>query len=764
MDNIYLFMLIAITVLAVVDIVVGVSNDAINFLNSAIGSKVISLRTIMIVASLGIFIGAVFSSGMMEVARKGIFVPAQFEFSEIMLIFMAVMITDILLLDFFNTLGLPTSTTVSIVFNLLGAAVVMSLIKISHSDAETFTDLGNYINTKTALTIISGILLSVLIAFTVGAIVQWISRLLFTFNYEKRIKNFGVIFGGVALTAITYFIFLKGLKGTPYYSELKGMLEGNEVFIILGSFVFWTIFSFLFEKITKKTVLLFVIAVGTFGLALAFSGNDLVNFIGVPMAAYHSYEAFIAGGMDPSMSMAILDKKVPAEPLLLFIAGGIMVLTLWFSKKAKTVAETEISLSRQGETHEKFEPNRLSRSVVKGTSQLSIYFSALVPNSIQESVAKSFKKSDIVLTKDQSIDAPAFDMIRASVNLMVAGVLIAIATSMKLPLSTTYVTFMVAMGTSLADRAWGRESAVYRVAGVLNVIGGWFGTAIGAFFAAGIVVFLINWNPKVMIPILLLLTTILLYRNYKSHKTKSNKVKDEDSLTKSESSSVQGVIQESAKNIASVVKRTNRIYSNAIVGLARQDLPLLKKSKKQVVKLTEEVDDLRDNIFYFIKNLDESSVEASSFYINVLGYLQDIMQSLDLISKVSYKHINNNHKKLKFNQVKELKEIDDKLELLFSDTEKAFKTESFEEIGNILTRKLEVISLVKTKIKRQVERTRTEESSPKNTTLYFSILLETKDLLNSTMNLLQEYHDSHDSSVEPATIDVIVDTDNEKSE
>lgn len=754
MENMYLLMLIAITILAVVDIVVGVSNDAINFLNSAIGSKVLSLRTIMIVASIGIFIGAVFSSGMMEVARKGIFNPGEFMFEEIMLIFMAVMITDILLLDFFNTLGLPTSTTVSIVFNLLGAAVVMSLIKISASDSQTLADLGSYINTSTAFTIISGILLSVFIAFTVGAIVQWISRFLFTFNYEKRLKNFGIIFGGVALTAITYFIFLKGLKGTPYYNDLKDMVEGNEFYIILGSFAFWTFFSFVFEKITKKTVLLFVIAVGTFGLALAFSGNDLVNFIGVPMAAYHSYEAWAATGMDPSMSMIVLDKKVPAEPLLLFISGGIMVITLWLSKKAKTVAETEISLSRQGETHEKFEPNRLSRSVVKGTSQLSEYFSVIVPKSIQEKVADSFRKPDVVLTKDQSIEAPAFDMIRASVNLMVAGILIAIATSMKLPLSTTYVTFMVAMGTSLADKAWGRESAVYRVAGVFNVIAGWFGTAIGAFIASGIVVFLINWNPKVMIPILLLLTVVLLYRNYKAHKKSTNKILEEDSLTKAESSSVQGVIQESAKNIAKVVKRTNRIYSNAIVGLAKQDLALLKKSKAQVVKLTAEIDDLRDNIFFFIKNLDESSVEASSFYINILGYLQDMSQSLEYISKVCHKHINNNHKKLKFSQVKELKAIDDKLEILFADTEKAFKSRSFEEIGAIIDEKIEVYDLVKEKIQKQVERTRSEESSPKNTTLYFSVLLETKDLLNATMNLLEEYHNSHDKTVEPATINV----------
>ncbi|KGL59227.1 phosphate:sodium symporter [Polaribacter sp. Hel1_33_49] len=708
----------------------------------------------MIVASLGIFIGAVFSSGMMEVARKGIFVPAQFEFGEIMLIFMAVMITDILLLDFFNTLGLPTSTTVSIVFNLLGAAVVMSLIKISHSESETIADLGNYINTAKAIEIITGILLSVVIAFSVGAFVQWVSRLIFTFNYEKRIKNFGVLFGGVALTAITYFIFLKGLKGTPYYKELKSLLDGNEIYIIIGSFVFWTLFSFIFEKLTKKTVLLVVIAIGTFGLALAFSGNDLVNFIGVPMAAYHSYEAWIAGGMDSTMSMAVLEKKVPAEPVLLFIAGTIMVLTLWFSKKAKTVAETEISLSRQGETHEKFEPNRISRAIVKVTSQLSSYFSAVVPSSISESLSKSFEKPNFTMTKNQSIEAPAFDMIRASVNLMVAGVLIAIATSMKLPLSTTYVTFMVAMGTSLADRAWGRESAVYRVAGVLNVIGGWFGTAIGAFIAAGIVVFLINFNAIVIIPILLLLTVILLYRNYKFHKTKSTKTIDEDSLSEAEGSSVQGVIHESAKNISKVVKRTNKIYSNTIDGLAKQELSLLKKSKNQVVKLSDEIDDLRDNITYFIKNLDASSLQASGFYINILGYLQDMSQSLEYISKISYRHINNNHKQLKSGQIKELKEIVDKLEVLFSDIEKAFKSESFEEIGVILNEKKMVYNLLNEKIEKQIERTRSEESSPKNTTLHFGLLLETKDLVDATMNLLEEYHNSFDSSIEPATISV----------
>ena len=745
MDNIYLLMLVALVILAVLDIVVGVSNDAINFLNSAIGSKAISMRTIMIVASLGIFVGAVYSSGLMEVARKGIFVPAMFTFDEIMMIFLAVMITDILLLDFFNTLGLPTSTTVSIVFNLLGAAIVISLIKIGANDEQSISDLGKYINKEKAIEIISGILLSVVIAFSVGALVQWISRRIFTFHFDKKMKHFGAVFGGVALAAILYFIFMKGLKGSPFYSNLKGFLEGNEYYIMIGSFVFFTLFSYAFQKITKKSILLVVIAVGTFGLALAFSGNDLVNFIGVPMAAYHSYEAWSSSGAAATeFTMEVLDKKMPAEPILLFIAGGIMVATLWFSKKAKTVAETELSLSRQNDTHEKFQPNMLSRSIVRGTTWLSNSLSGVIPKATQERINASFAKPDTKqLTKDQSIDAPAFDMIRASVNLMVAGVLISVATSMKLPLSTTYVTFMVAMGTSLADRAWGRESAVYRVAGVLNVIGGWFFTAFGALIAAGTVVFLINWNKEVMIPILLLLTAILLVRNYLSHKKKSNSTVDPKTLKKSESSTVQGIITESATNISNVVSRTNQIYTDVLKGLAKEDNSKLKKSKKGVAKLEAEVEELRDNIFFLIKNLDETSVRGSNFYITILAYLTDMAQSLEYISKKSYKHVNNNHKKLRFNQIKDLQEIDDSLSAVLTEIAEVFDSGKFERISYVLSRKEEVINQISEKIQSQIERTRTEESSPKNTSLYFNILLETKDLATGVMNLMEEYYTSY---------------------
>ena len=744
MDNIYLLMLVALAALAVVDIVVGVSNDAINFLNSAIGSKAISLRTIMIVASLGIFIGAVFSSGMMEVARKGIFNPGAFYFDEIMVIFMAVIITDILLLDFFNTLGLPTSTTVSIVFNLLGASIVMSLIKIGASDSETFADLSNYINTDKAITIISGILLSVVIAFSVGAFVQWISRVIFTFQFEKKIKNFGAFFGGIALTSITYFIFIKGLKGTPYYKDLSGILKSNEILVVLIAFVIFTIFSYLFQKISQKSILLVIILVGTFGLALAFSGNDLVNFIGVSMAAYHSYEAWSVSGIDPSLfSMEVLDKKVPAEPLLLFIAGGIMVVTLWFSKKAKSVAETEIGLSRQNDTHEKFNPNIVSRGLVNVFFGLSSAFSSVMPNSIKDKIEKSYERqSAFLITKDQSVNAPAFDMIRASVNLMVAGVLISIATAMKLPLSTTYVTFMVAMGTSLADRAWGRESAVYRVAGVVNVIGGWFLTALAALAASGVVVFLIQWNKVTMIPVLLLLTIILLARNFIAHKNKTTKVNPKQ-LKKSESSTVQGIISESADNIVNVISRTDKIYANFLKGLSTQNSDLLKKSKKGVAKLDSEIEELRDNIFFLIKNLDETSVRGSNFYISILANLTDIAQSLDFISKKSYKHVNNQHQKLKFNQFKDLQEIEDRFKILYKEIIDIFVSRKFERISFIIAQKEELVMFISEKINAQINRTRTEESSPKNTTLYFNILLETKDLLNSIMSLMDEYYTSY---------------------
>ena len=734
-------MLVALAVLAIVDLVVGVSNDAVNFLNSAIGSKAISVKNIMIIASLGVFFGAVTSSGMMEVARKGIFNPSMFMFQDIMFIFMAVMITDILLLDIFNSLGMPTSTTVSIVFELLGAAVCISLLKISANDGQSVSDIWNYINHKKALEIINGILLSVVVAFSVGALVQFVSRLIYSFNFEKRATYVNALFGGFAITAITYFIIIKGMKGTPFYNDVKFLIEGNTYAIIGGSFVVWSIISQLLIQVFKINILKLIIGVGTFSLAMAFSGNDLVNFVGVPIAAWNSYQAWeVSGVAADSFSMGILAKKVPSNVWLLLVAGAIMVITLWTSSKAQNVIKTGIDLSRQGEGHEKFQPNPLSRIVVRAAMAINTGISYIVPKSTLAFVDSKFQKPVISLTKDKTYELPAFDLVRAAVNLIVAGILISIATSMKLPLSTTYVTFMVAMGTSLADRAWGRESAVYRVAGVLNVIGGWFLTALTAFLSAALVAYLISWD-MIMIPILLAVVAFLIGRNTLIHRNKSKEVKKQEYIERAELITINGVIEESADHISEVATRVNKLYTNVVNDLANHDLNKLRKTDKHVGKLNDEIDGLKDGVFYFIKSLDDTSVQASRFYIMVLGYLQDAAQSISYISRASYKHVNNNHKNLKKGQLKDLKEIDIELTSLLQKVNDVFQKRSFDDLTSILIEKQELFKNVSASIEKQVERIRTDETSPKNTTLYFSVLLETKDLINALMNLLNTYEE-----------------------
>ena len=753
-ENIYIFMVIALGILAITDLVVGVSNDAVNFLNSALGSKAISFKTIMIVASIGIAFGAMSSSGMMEVARKGIFNPSEFVFAEIIIIFMAVMITDVLLLDFFNTLGMPTSTTVSIVFELLGAAVAIALVKVAN-DGGGIDALGSYINTGKATEIIVGILLSVAIAFTIGAIVQFLSRLLISFKFQEQPKWIGSIFGGFAITAIIYFILVKGLKSAEFLNgAITEYAATKTELFLLANFVLWSLVSWILTSVFKKNIYRIIIVLGTFALAMAFAGNDLVNFIGVPIAALQSFQDWHASGVAATdYSMGGLAEAVRTPTYLLLISGLVMIVTLWLSTKARYVTETEINLAREGDGEERFQPNYLSRQIVKFSIAAFDSISNVFPVNTKEKFNTRFTKPNNYVLKGKTQDQPAFDMVRASVNLMVASVLISIATSMKLPLSTTYVTFMVAMGSSLADRAWGSESAVYRVAGVLNVIGGWFFTAICAFVSAATIAYLIHLGGLVALIILLLIAGVLITRNYLSHSRKKEETKAEDSLRKAESSSIQGVIEESAANIANVIKRSNRIYSNSIQGLSKHDLDFLKKNKKQSKKLSNEIDGLRNDTFYFIKNLEEAHIGASNFYINIMDFLTDMSQSLEYIGKVSYNHVNNNHKKLKYNQIKELKEIDLKLEGIFNVTEKAFAERSFEQIGVILASKGELNQIVSEKINKQVSRTRTEESSPKNTTLYFSLLLESRDLIASMMQLLELYYAEHDSSVTPATIE-----------
>lgn len=755
MDNIYLIMIIALAILAIADLVVGVSNDAVNFLNSAIGSKAISFKTIMIVASLGIAFGALSSSGMMEVARKGIFVPGEFYFDEIMIIFMAVMITDILLLDFFNTLGLPTSTTVSIVFELLGAAVCMSLIKISNN-SDSILQLGKYINSEKATEIIIGILLSVVIAFTVGAIVQFASRYLLTFNFEKKAAWIGALFGGIAITSIAYFIIIKGLKGAAILPESFNQWAQGNLWQFLGAnLVTWTIVSWLSIAFLRTNIYKLIIVLGTFALAMAFAGNDLVNFIGVPMAAYQSYLAWMAefalnGTPASAFSMEILAAKVPTKPLLLLFAGIVMVLTLWFSEKARRVVKTSVDLSRQEEVKERFKPNWLAQNLVRGVIAINHGLNYVLPTTVKKNIAVKFAPT----TKSKILekDAPAFDMVRAAVNLVVASVLISIATGMKLPLSTTYVTFMVAMGTSLADRAWGSDSAVYRVAGVINVIGGWFMTAITAFVAAALMALLLFYFKAVALAVLLLLALLLIARGYLKGAKTAKEIKEEVQFKKAESNSVLGVIEESSTNVSTVMKRGGKLISNTIDGLARKDLKKLRATRDYSEKLSDEMEDLKNHVYYYIKNLDGKLPGASRFYLMVQDSLEDIVQSLTFISKAAYKHVKNGHKGLRFNQIRDLKEIEEKILLLFSNTKKEFDNKTLDNLPNIIKEKEALLSFISAEIEKQIQRTADPEESAKNSSLYFSLLLEFKDLVEGVMTMLEQFYVEYNNAQKPDII------------
>lgn len=746
METLYMAMLAILFAFAITDLVVGVSNDAVNFLNSAIGSKAVSLKTILIVASVGVGLGAVFSSGLMEVARKGIFMPQKFYFNEIMIVFTAVMITDVLLLDFFNSLGLPTSTTVSIVFELLGAAVAVALLKI-YQNGGSWEEVFNFINTDTATKIVFGILLSVIIAFTIGAIVQYFSRLVFTFQFEKKIKYVGAVFGGVALTAITYFIFIKGLKSIEFISQsTETWIKTHTVTIVLISFAFWTLLSQLCMKVFKLDILKAVIVVGTFALALAFAGNDLVNFIGVPIAAWQSFDLWMGSGTAPqNFLMDGLASGVETPEFLLIGAGAIMVITLWFSGKARSVVDTGVSLARQGDGAEKFKPNNLARVLVRYSVIIGNAVSIILPRPLKHSIEEKFQKPDAIL-KDSRIDAPAFDKVRASVNLIVASILISIGTNLKLPLSTTYVTFMVAMGSSLSDRAWGRESAVYRVAGVINVVGGWFVTAFAAFLAAALIASVIWFGGMWAVGVLVVLAIVLLTRSALLHKKKVKEEKSKKRFNRQDIITINEVTQETSENISSVIGGINKRYRKVIDHLGYQNLSKLRKDTKKLEKLETGVDELEDNVFYLIRSLEDNSVEASEFYILFLDHMKAMVKSIGEVTRSSYKHVRNNHKNLKFNQIRDLKSIDREMQLLFEDIIETFDNNDFGKIDDILEEKQGVKEKVSGLIQKQIQRIRTSETSPKNTKLYFGLLLETKDLITATMSLLELFRDYYEDA------------------
>ncbi len=750
MESYYLIVLICLIALAVSDLVVGVSNDAVNFLNSAFGSKVAAKRTVLIVASAGIMLGAASSSGMMEIARKGIFNPEMFAFADIMVIFLAVMLTDIILLDLFNTFGMPTSTTVSIMFELLGAAFVVAGIKVL-SNGDSFSTLGEYLNTDNAVLIIAGIFLSVLIAFSVGTLVQYIVRLMFSFNLDKTLKKYGPIFGGLAITIITYFMLIKGMKGSNFIpANWLEWIKANVILLLVLMTAFWTVCCYVLTYFFKLNILKIVVLVGTFSLAMAFAGNDLVNFIGVPIAGLQSYTIFESSSVAAdSLNMGILGDKMQANTLILLGAGVIMILTLWFSKKAKSVTETEINLSREGVGTERFKSNWLSRIIVRGGIRMGRAGNKVLSANAKEKIEARFKKKNQgnAIAKDQ----PAFDLVRASVNLMVASLLIAFATSLKLPLSTTYVSFMVAMGTSLADRAWNRDSAVYRVAGVVNVISGWLFTAVIAFSAAGIIAVILFYGGIIAVIGLMTLTIFLIVRSQIIHKSlEKKKDKTLNNLLNRDRIHSSEVFKESEVRISSTLFKVSFILSDIIQALENNDRKRILKAKSEVNSYKKEHDELIASFYYYLKKIDTKGYKEGQFYMHALNYLQNISQSVHLIGEKVYEHVDNLHQPMQKEKVKELIQLSDHLSDLFVNISKMMGDSAQGNMKFIEDQSNEILLFLDHLERNQIERIKTEKSSPKNSMLYISIVLECRDILNDYTDLIALYEDDTPSSKIPS--------------
>lgn len=749
--DIYLIFVFILFALAISDLIVGVSNDAVNFLNSALGSKAAPRYVIMTIASVGILFGAIFSNGMMEVARKGIFHPQFFVFSEIMIIFLAVMLTDVLLLDFFNTIGLPTSTTVSIVFELLGAAVAVSALKILRNDKVVVDgiaqelSLGDYINSGSVLPIIGGILLSVAIAFTVGLIVMWISRIIFSFNYHRTMKYFGSIWGGLAISAITYFILIKGAKSATFMThETKTFIAEKWFLISLISFGVWTVLLQLLRWIFKINILKVIVLIGTFALAMAFAGNDLVNFIGVPLAGF---EAFKVANGNTNQMMAQLAGQVQTPSYFLIIAGMIMAATLWFSKKARSVTETELKLSRQDEGDERFGSSVFARMLVRRVIYTSSFFSTVIPQSLMIKIRKRFdqKKTNKNLKKEKN--PPMFDLIRASVNLTVASILISLATSYKLPLSTTYVTFMVAMGTSLADGAWGRDSAVYRITGVFAVIGGWFMTAFTAFTVAFIIALFIGWAELIGIIILLALAIFAIIRSNIFHKKKSKRVeaekdieiiKDDDEVI----GNINVVVNEANKEVKETLNSTNQTLRLSIEGFIDEDRKQLKREHKVAIKLNEKTRKQRNSIYKIITKLKEDFIETGHYFVQVVDYQREIARALEALVTPIYEYVENNHKVFMKIQFDELLELSEGINNYIHFAIEIVKKGNYEEaIEDLMKKQNEINELIATFRKLQLKRIKNKLIGTKNSLLYLTILNESKSIILYTQNAIRAQYD-----------------------
>ena len=733
METIYFVIVAFLLLLAVFDLFVGVSNDAVNFLQSAIGAKVARFRTVLVVASAGVLIGAVMSAGMMDVARHGIMHPANYTFAEVMTILLAVMVTDVVVLDIFNTLGMPTSTTVSLVFELLGATFILALFKMNADPSLMITDL---MNSSKALSVIIAIFVSVAIAFFFGTAVMWLSRLVFTFRYKKHLRYSIAIFGGIAFTALAYFIFIKGLGGSPFISDAtKNWINDNTQMLLLAVFVASTILNEILYLL-RVNVFKIIVLLGTFALAMAFAGNDLVNFIGVPLAGLDSMQDFMANGNgDPNAFMMTSLMTSAKSPLIyLVLAGIIMIVAMATSKKAQNVVKTSVDLSRQDEGDEMFGSSKVARSIVRAVQDMGNGLSKIMPSSSTKWIDSRFNKEEMELAQ-----GAAFDEVRAAVNLVLAAMLIIIGTNYKLPLSTTYVTFMVAMGTSLADKAWSRDSAVFRVTGVLSVIGGWFVTAGVAFAACALVCTMIHFGGFVVMIAFMVLDIYLLWRSGQAYKKKSSEDKKDDifnlMMRTKDKDIVWDLLRKHVGRTQSFVTRfTSDVFNKIVDGVINERLKELKVSYREVNSERETLKKIRRQEFLAMRRIPERiALERNTWFHLGVNCNQQYMYCLRRMLDPIKEHLDNNFQPMPKEYIDEFEEVRRRINELMSHTEQMISTNRYDLYRETLAIGDECKDELSALRERHINRMQQDVNAAQNlkvSMLYLNMLQESQELIS----------------------------------
>lgn len=739
METIYLGIVLFLFVLAIFDLVVGVSNDAVNFLNSAIGAKAASFKTIIFIAGVGVFIGAALSNGMMDIARHGIYQPQHFYFAEIMCILLAVMLTDVVLLDVFNTMGMPTSTTVSMVFELLGGTFALSLIKVYSSEGTL--GLGDLINTDKALSVIMAIFVSVAIAFFFGMLVQWLARIVFSFNYQKRMKYSIGIFGGIAATSIIYFMLIKGLKDSSFMTvEYKTWIHDNTLMLVGAFFVFFTILMQILH-ICKVNVFKVIVLLGTFALALAFAGNDLVNFIGVPLAGYSSFMDYTANGQAAGADGYLMTSLLgPAKTpwYFLFGSGAVMVYALATSKKAHNVIKTSVDLSRQDEGEENFGSTPIARTLVRFSLTLANGISKIVPESTKQWIDSRFRKDEAIIA-----DGAAFDLVRASVNLVLAGLLIALGTSLKLPLSTTYVTFMVAMGTSLADRAWGRDSAVFRITGVLSVIGGWFITAGAAFTLCFFVALIIYYGGTTAIILLIALAVFSLIRSQVMYKKRKEKEKGNETLkqllSSTDNNEVLRLLQtHTREELGKVLAFTQENFERTSTSFLHENLRGLRRSmgavkfEKQLIKQMKRTGTLA------MSHLDNNTIlEKGLYYYQGNDFASELVYSVGRLCEPCLEHVDNNFVPLDAIQKGEFADVTEDITYLLQVCRNRIVNNDYDGMETDIRKANDLNGQLAHLKREELQRIQSHTGSIKVSMVYLTMVQEAQNVVTYASNLLK---------------------------